>query len=366
MKKMTMRERMLAVVRGEPHDRIPFVQYIDVTGFPRPQEVLELLGRGNIGFLRWVNVHRFETPNCRLESEEIVRGGRRCQRRTLVTQKGLLEEERVFDPVFGSSRAASHFVKNLNDYEALMAYLRDIRVVKDLSAFRESTAELGDDGLPHVYTCRTPYQQLWVEWVDIREATSHLFEATDIVSEVFRLMKDVEHRVFSVVCEAVRERPIPYVVFPDNITAPMIGDRFFKAYCVPAYNELACMLGETGRDVPVFVHMDGDLFSLRDAIGESHIRGIDSMSPPPDNDTSVAQALAWWPEMRLLVNFPSSAHLMPPDQVRRAAARILEEGGHSGRLQIQISENVPPDVWRVNYPQIAGAIEEFGPPAERH
>ena len=355
---------MLAVIRGEPHDRVPFVQYIDVAGFPCPRDVLELLGRGNIGFLRWTNVHRFETPNCRFETEEIVRDGRRCQHRTLITPRGRLEEERVFDPVFGSSRAASHFVKNLNDYNVLMAYLRDIRVVKDLNALRKSTADLGTGGLPHVYTCRTPYQQLWVEWVNIQDAIPHLVEEADIVTEVFRLMADVQQKVFRTVCEAAQELPIPYVVFPDNITAPMIGERFFRDYCVPAYNELACMLDETGEDVPVFVHMDGDIFSLRDAIGESRMRGIDSLSPPPDNDTSAAQALAWWPEMRLLINFPSSVHLRPPDRVRRAATQILEEGGHTGQLQIQVSENVPPDLWRVSYPQIAGAIEEFGPPGE--
>ena len=114
------------------------------------------------------------------------------------------------------------------------------------------------------------------------------------------------------------------------------------------------MSRETGRPIcqdtgtPVFVHMDGDLKPLWRDIGSSGVRGLDSMSPPPDNDTSVAQALEMWPEMRLCINFPSSLHLKPPEEIRAAALEILEQGGRSNRLQIQISENLPPGRWQVS------------------
>ncbi len=122
---------------------------------------------------------------------------------------------------------------------------------------------------------------------------------------------------------------------------------------MPLYRELADRMG--GR--PVFVHMDGDLRPLWDAIGESAIGGIDSLSPPPDNDTSVADARRMWPGLRLWVNFPSSVHLRPDAEVRRAAERLLEEDGRSGRLQIQVSENVPASAWRTSYAAIAAAID---------
>jgi len=36
--------------------------------------------------------------------------------------------------------------------------------------------------------------------------------------------------------------------------------------------------------------------------------------------------------------------------------------GYSGRLQIQVSENVPLDVWQTSFPIIIEAIEAFGAP----
>ena len=38
----------------------------------------------------------------------------------------------------------------------------------------------------------------------------------------------------------------------------------------------------------------------------------------------------------------------------------VAEAGHTGRLQIQISENLPPGAWRKSYPIIVEAIRELG------
>ena len=354
-----MRERMLALVQGREHDRVPFVQYSGLAG--PDKEIWDVLGRENMGILRWVNIHRFETPNCHFETEQITSGTKKGFRRTLYTPEGRLTEERLIEPTFRTSSALTHFVKAPKDYRVLMAYFRDITVHKDVGPFLETLCALGNDGLPHTAIPRTPFQQLWIEWVDIRDLSVHLVECAALLEEIIAMMVDIQRRVFEVVCEAVSEAPIPYIVFGDNITAPIIGATYFRAYCVPAYDMLVGMLGETGKDVPVFVHMDGDLEPLWDTIGDSLVRGLDSMSPPPDNDTSVAEALSRWPEMRLCINFPSSVHLRPPEDIYRHTMQILDEGGHSGRLQIQISENVLPGTWRTSFPQIVQAIGDFGP-----
>jgi hypothetical protein len=175
----------------------------------------------------------------------------------------------------------------------------------------------------------------------------------DVIAELTRIMRDV----FAIV---VRSPILPYIVFPDNITAPTIGETYFRRYCVPLYDELADMLDS--RKVPVFVHMDGDLKPLWKAIGASRVEGFDSLSPPPDNDTSAAEALRLWPTKRVFMNFPSSVHVADPAVVFRTARTILEQAGHSGRLEIQISENVPPMVWKRSFPEIVRAIDDFGRP----
>jgi len=216
--------------------------------------------------------------------------------------------------------------------------------------------ELGDDGVPLCAIERTPYQQLWIQWVSIQDLSLHLFDCPEKVERVADLMAQQARNVFDIVEHA----PIDLINFPDNITAPLIGEPNFRKYCLPLYRELVDRLAD--RDIPVFCHMDGDLKPLWQAIGESGLRGLDSLSPPPDNDTSPAEAVTLWPDMRLFVNFPSSVHLQTPECIYQRAMEILNEAGHTGRLQIQISENVPPGVWRTSYPQIVRAIDDFGRP----
>jgi hypothetical protein len=197
--------------------------------------------------------------------------------------------------------------------------------------------------------------------VKLDDLAYHMADCPALMEEVFAALFDVQRRMFRVVAEAARELPVPWIVFGDNVTAPTIGERNFRRYCLPSYRELAEALAETGRDIPVSVHMDGDLKPLWSAVAESPVRILDSFSPPPDNDTSAADAVRVWPEMRLGLNFPSSVHLAAEQTVYDTAVAILAQAGHTGRLWIQISENVPPGSWRKSYPQIVRAIRDFGP-----
>jgi len=346
---VTMRDRMLALIRGRPHDRVPFVQY---SGIAAPNdEVWATVGRGRVGLLQWCSIHRVETPHCRFEHEDSERDGQRFRRTTLHTPCGSLFEERQFEPVYGSSSVRRHYVQEARDYDVLITYLRDGIVMDDYAGYHKVDAALGDDGLPLPAIERTPYQQLWVQWAGLQNLSLHFAECPDKVEEAIALLTQRAKLIF----ELALRSPAPFIDFPDNITAPAIGPERFRRYCVPLYGALAAMLAERGAYV--FVHMDGHLKPLWGAIGASGVRGLDSMSPPPDNDTSVAAARRMWPEMRLWVNFPSSCHLRGYKGARKVAERILDEDGRSGFLQIQVSENVPRDAWRDSYRAIADAVD---------
>ncbi len=355
---MTMRERILAVIQGRETDRVPFVQYSGLAG--PDEEIWSVVGRENMGIIRWSAVHRFEHPNCRFVSEDTSWNGRRGARTTLCTPKGILVEEKVFDPALGSGARRKHFIEKREDYEIFLAYLRDVVVIPDVDQYHRDDRATGDDGLPMVAVVRTPYQQMWIQWVSLEDFSLHRVDYPDLIEECFSLLADIERRIFRVVHSALDQVSIPFVDFPDNITAPCIGPGNFRRHCVPLYDELADMLAE--KNVPVFVHMDGDLKPLWSAIGESKVRGLDSLSPPPDNDTRVADAVALWPEMRVFPNFPSSVHLADRETVYATAWQILAEACHTGRLQIQVSENTPPGMWRKSYPAIVRAIHDFGKP----
>jgi len=351
---MTNRDRLLAIIEGREIDRPPFIQY---SGIAAPdEEVWALVGRENVGLLAWCGLHRTEHPNCRFESEEYEEGGRRRRRSTLHTPAGSLHATWALNEIAWARQ--EDYIKELDDYRVLLAYLRDTAVYPSPEGWLDLYQRLGDDGLPHTSVGRTPYQQLWIEWVKLADLVYHMADCPELMEEVFEELFALTHRIYVAVAEAARELPVPYICAADNITAPTIGEPYFRRYCVRAYEDLAECLAVTGKDIPVSVHMDGDLKPLWRAVADSPVRIIDSFSPPPDNDTSVADARREWPEMRLGVNYPSSVHLADEETIYLTAREILEQDGGAGRTWIQISENLPPGAWRKSYPQIVRAVKD--------
>ncbi len=354
MAHMTNRERMRAVIYGWPLDRVPFVQYDNLAA--PDEEIWRVLGRDAMGLLRWCTVTRTVAPHCTHASEEVEVNGRPGWRNTITTPVGTIAQESCSEPGYGSPSVRKYYVTGPDDYRILESYLADCRIERDESSFTRAQSDLGDDGLPLVRLPRTPYQQLWIEWVGMENFAYHLACFPDRVAPCVEQMR----RLSLEACDITADSEAEFIDIPDNITAPLIGEANFLEYCVPLYRELAARLENSGR--PVIVHLDGDQQGLHEAITHSGMGGIDSFNPPPDGDTSPATALLLWPHMRLFVNFPSSVHLADPDAIRECAEDLLAQAGHSGQVWIQISENVPTERWRVSLPEILQAITEFGEP----
>ena len=375
---MTMRERMHAVLAGREHDRVPFCTYGGMEGLPF-DEITDLLGPNRWGRLHYTMVHRVAYPHCKFETEDYddvgarqsepsheaigmrypgLEGadGDRWQRNTIHTPAGSIFEERVFEPAYDSSTARKHFLETAADYEVFWAFLEDAVIVPDYDRYLREDALAGDDGMAMAWIERTPYQQLWVEWVGLGNLGIHMVDFPDHVHRTMELLRSRARRTFEIAALS----PAPFIEMPDNITAPAIGPKRFLEYCVPLYNELASMLADRGA--LVFVHMDGELQGLWDAIAASDVGGLDSFTPAPDTGTPVEQAVAMCPDLRLWVNFPASLHLASPEEIREAAEGILRAAGHTGRLQLQITENIAAGTWPTSLPIIADAIESFGRP----
>ena len=355
MKPITMQNRILSVVRGEPLDRVPFVLYDGI--FPT-EELVSVLGRERFGLMRWSQVHKEEHPNCLFDTEEYWLDGTRWQRTTLYTPIGSIFEERAFEPVLNSSSIRKHYLQEEKDYQVLWYYIKDSILLEDYARYHQDQHELGEMGVPLVAVERTPYQQLWIIWAGLDNLAYHWADFPDIVEQTLEMLANRERKLFDIAYHS----PAIFIDFPDNITADAIGPKRFQQYCVPLYDELAEMLADRNGRGYVFVHMDGNLKPLWQAIANSKVDGLDSFSPAPDNDTTVFEAVSLWPDKRLFINFPSSVHLCSPDEIYAEAESILKTAGHTGKLQIQISENVPPAVWRTSIPPIIQAIEDFGLP----
>lgn len=356
---MTNRERMLRVFRGEEIDQVPFVHVDNLVGLNT--DIWAMLGRENVGISRWSSITKLVNQECRWTTEKFVSSkGIPGVRNTIHTSKGSLYEEKLYRSDYGAPALTKHFVTDEEDYPILMEYFKDLLVLPDVDTYMTDVKELGDDGVPFAVLSRTPYQKLWTELVSIEDLAEHMVECPELVEECCNILADHLRKMFDIVAALSKEIDIPIVNIPENITAPLIGKEKYRKYCMPFYPEFKEKVGDA--KISVITHLDGELKGIWKEIGESAIDGIDSFTPPPTGDTTVGEAMAMWPDKVIMCNFPSSVHLCSQEEIYATAKQIMKEGGSSGRLWMQISENVPKDVWKTSFPPILQAIKEFGKP----
>ena len=96
---MTPRQRMLGVMQGTEHDRVPFVQYANIGD--SDEQVRGERGADHVGLLKYCGVASRKTPNCRVDSERLVIDGKDAVRNTLHTPAGSLTEVLHLEPTLG-------------------------------------------------------------------------------------------------------------------------------------------------------------------------------------------------------------------------------------------------------------------------
>ena len=360
---------MIRVLREGYKDEALFVTYKDV--IVPTADLWDHVGRENVGILTFGDAHKYVPHKCSIESNAIVEKGWKGELNILKTPIGTLTEKKLYNPLLGSSATREHYVKDINDFEILMYYLNDLTVEPNLVRRpgesppsehimltpSEADALTGDDGLVMFVIDRTPFQQMWITWCELLDFAMFIAEDPNIVSPVLQRMGDLLLLAAEVAADYARGNEVHLVSIPDNITAPVIGKANFEKYCLPYYEKVVAMFKPLG--IRVFVHIDGDMKPLWPLIGKSGIGGIDSYSPSPANDTPIEEAVAMWPDMVLIANFPSPIHLSDEDTIYRTATHLLEEGLQNGRMWMGLTENVPPDRWRKSIPPIIRAIGDY-------
>lgn len=169
-------------------------------------------------------------------------GGAKCQRTILHAPAGDLEEVRAFEPVFDSSTPRKHFIETPHVYEVLWNYLEDSVILENYDRYLQDCVELDADGIPKAEIERTPWQQLWIEWVGLEALPLRLADYPEHVEHTIALLEQPRPQTF----EIAYRSPAPLIVTVYNITARAIWPARFRKCCVSLYDELGGRLAERG------------------------------------------------------------------------------------------------------------------------
>ena len=234
-------------------------------------------GLGRINHANLLEIHR---PN--LEVVETVSQTDRGQRRDVrwITDRGELHEWYL-----GEWRQ-EYLVKSPPDYAVVRRALEGSQYAATEAPFLQSEAALGDGGITVGQLGRTPMMEGQIDLAGLERFSLDLAEENPAVMELLEMMTDLLLRQFR---EAVKT-PAKYIKLWENLSIETVGRSRYQRYFVPLYRNILEILRAAGKRL--LVHYDGKLRLIRDEIAALDIDGIDSLTPQPEGDLTVAEARA--------------------------------------------------------------------------
>lgn len=348
---MTVRERIQTALRGGRPDQVPWTIY---SGLLPQGETAERLKAQGLGVVLSQPVFTAEYPNLEVEERWVEENGQSFRVQTWRTPVGELTQRARLEPGYGSWWTVDHLVKELRDYEVLEFIIRDAVLRPSYEGFQQAEQSLGETGLLMTGVERVPFQRLWIQYTGLERLILDLHTEPGVVEQVLAAMREKDEEAWALVAAS----PAEFIWCPDNISGVVTGPPLFDRYCRPHYEALARVMHPRGKRL--FVHMDGLMRRLRDSVRALPIDIVEAFTPPPDGDLSVAEARRAWEGKALSLNFPSSMHWAPPEEIKACTRQLIDEAAPGDGFLIGVTENIPAQVWERSLTAITETVNEYG------
>ncbi len=328
---MSSRNRFLAALHGELPNHIPMTIWNNkLPGGKLNDQLLEL----GVLVINKSSVWQRRLEGIQIEHrDEIAPDGSRIRHTTFFTPSGKLTTvERLLPNTVWIEK---YLFGDPSDYDALEALIASRIYLPDFEQFMADDQKLADQSIARPTTIHSPMHELIYEFMGIENFSIEWAENRDRVLHLCDVLKqDWRKRV-----EITAASPAKFAVIEGNTQLQVIGEERFLKYYFPNIEEACEILHSKG--IYAGAHLDGNNKKLAPLIARTSLDFIESFTPPPDCDLSVAEARQIWQGKSLLVHFPSSVHLFGAAAIEAHVEEILKQAGTGERFAIGVSEDVP-------------------------
>ena len=393
------RERILAAMRGERVDVIPFVPRLDLwwlanslrgtlperyRGMTHDEiarangwalykmvpDFASVIGGPEAILLRAIGLYRFRQAVYAWEFggdvEIRVEGGGGTQRveyRTplgaVSTLGGLSEEMKRAGASLGWTQ--EHVIKRPADYAVVGYLFENIEVRPDPSSFLAYVDEVGEDGVVAAggpSLAASPMHHIQKEFLD---PTRFFLEYQDH----YGLLRDLAERItpyFEKVLSALADSPAEVVLWGANYDDMLTYPPYFEREIAPWLARAAETLGARGKLVAT--HADGENLGLLDLIRDSGVHVAESVTPHPMTKVDIAEYYARWRErLTIMGGIPECLMLeetASEEEFEAFLDHLFESVAPGDRLILGVADSVPPGAVFERVVRLGERIESEG------
>ena len=303
---MTSRERLLAALRGQPVDRLPWSPFLAYWWEHQPQALQD---RGQIAFLREIGadalLRGFCTPfvcsdlwgqgsysnfNQRIPGCEVRRSeDGRDLRVWLETPVGTLTQLGRRSEQGNTRFLVEHPVKRRADYKILSYVIERMVIAPEYSTVEKEIAAVGDAGLsvPLISPFgKTPFQSLVEHFIGTEQL---VFDLMDYPEEVEALLAVMSARAEEAVRISAASPAEAFITWEDSSTTN-VSPALFRRYIFPEMKRWAEIMHDAGK--LLLHHACGHLRALLPIMAEEGVDAVESLSPPPTGNIEIWEAQA--------------------------------------------------------------------------
>jgi Uroporphyrinogen decarboxylase (URO-D) len=182
-----------------------------------------------------------------------------------------------------------HLIKDLReDYRTVEYILERAEFVPQYEKLSAEEVRIGGAGYVVPLVHRIPFQQVLLEYLgEVR----FFYALHDDPGPVQRLLTMLDQQLRDIL-RGLAGMPASYVEFPDNLHGGMTNPRLFARYCLPAFQRYAEILHGQGKKAGS--HTDGDVGPLLALLRESGLDVCESISPFPLTSCSFEDIWSSW------------------------------------------------------------------------
>lgn len=295
---MTLRERLLAVYRGQTPDQVPALADLsywhaahgggkfipgktDGANREKVDALLELHRRTNTAIHLNLGTFYSTSYDDIVRESSGIRGEHYFHR--YETPVGTVEEVREWSDTSYSWPIIHHMVQDVEDLKIIRHVFEHINYRIDWPQFLETRQHVGEQG---VLLVQAPYTGLGFfisRYAGVERTVMLAVDEPDEFERTVRTINTAHERVFAMLCDG----PSEVLIVSDNLTSDVQTPDWFERYSGSHYRRMAQLAHANGK--PLVTHIDGRLRGLLKAVGDCDVDGADAVTPAPWGDLTPQQ-----------------------------------------------------------------------------
>lgn len=371
---MTLRERILAVYRGQTPDVVPYMLDLSHWFYHRQKmpwdlsvsyveperDLIDYHKEAGVGFYmpNLASFFSVTTPCDVKEStcQRIESGHREIVWR-LETADGSIERVRRWEEQSYAWGISQWGIREERDLRVFQSAMSRREFTPHWDRYRRWDEYVGDHGVVYLPTGYSAMGYLMHYWMGFESVVYAAADWPDLLRETIDAVNENSLQLIDLVCES----PAEVVIMGDNFSSDMQPGSFFEQWSRRYYEEAIQRLHRAGKSVAV--HIDGRLKGALQMIRKVGADCADAVTPTPMGDLSPEECRAEAGNDFILSGGVSPDLWRPEAPIEAFKAKVLEwleQKQQTSRLIANAGDQVPPGAEERRIGIMRDLVEEHG------